>query len=144
MEDFMKKALLNICLAIGMIIGLMGSAHAQLGTQFKAHIPYDFNIGNSKLKAGDYIIKLTNPASSQQSLTISSIAGDFSKIALVIPMDTGSRREVSKLVFNRYGDQYYLAQMKSPSFGADFRKTKNEAMLAKKQKSVTETVALNK
>ncbi len=139
----MKKILMQICLAVVLVTGLIISAQAQMKTQYRAHVPFDFKVGGQAFQAGDYVLGLTSPSTDNRALTIRDMKSGNAKIILIIPKENNERLDVSKLVFNRYHDRYYLSAMVTPTLGAEFRKTKNEVMIAKKQKSKSETVAVN-
>src|SRR5436190_24108489 len=104
MEEIMKKTALYICSVIGLVMVLMVSAQAQ----YKVHIPFDFSVGIADLKAGDYVINLTNQSSSQQAVTIRETKTGAAKIVLVVPKVTDEMADISKLVFHRYENQYFL------------------------------------
>ncbi|MBA3694390.1 MAG: hypothetical protein H0W77_13300 [Acidobacteria bacterium] len=138
----MKKILMQICLAVGLVTGLIISAQAQMRTQYRAHVPFDFKVGGQSFQAGDYVLGLTNPSTDNRALTIRDINSGKAKIILIMPRENNERLNVSKLVFNRYDDRYYLSEMITPTLGAEFRKTKNEVLIAEKQKSKSETMAI--
>jgi len=138
----MKKILMQICLTVGLVMGLIISAQAQMRTEYRAHVPFDFKVGGQTFQAGDYVLGLMN----QTALTIRDMKSGNAKFISIMPRENNERLNVSKLVFNRYGDRYYLSEMITPTLGAEFRRTKNEVMIAEKQKSKSETmsVKLNK
>lgn len=138
----MKKILMQICLTVGLVTGLIISAQAQMKTQYRAHVPFDFKVGGQAFQAGDYVLGLTNPSTDNRALTIRDINSGKAKIILIMPRENNERLNVSKLVFNRYDDRYYLSEMITPTLGAEFRKTKNEVLIAEKQKSKSETMAI--
>lgn len=136
----MKKKVIQICSLVGLLVGLMVSAQAQ--TQYRAHIPFDFNVGNRTLPTGDYVIELTSRSTSQNVLTILETKSGEAKIVQAIPKEANGMSEISKLVFNRYDNEYFLAQMITPTLSAEFRKTKVESRLVKTQKPNRETVTM--
>jgi len=87
------------------------SANAQLINPIRAKIPFDFNVGENKLPAGEY--------------TFSRLSGDYDrKVMSVISADAGAHvfqltfetsvptpKNESTLVFHKYGDQYFLEQI---------------------------------
>lgn len=76
----------------------------------KADIPFDFTVGNQLLPAGEYTI------SSAESGVVEIQSAD--KRLLAETTAFSSRHESdgeSKLVFNRYGDQYFLRRILCPS-----------------------------
>jgi hypothetical protein len=140
MEKNMKKTGLYICSAIGLVMVLMVSAQAQ----YKVHIPFDFSVGKTDLKAGDYVINLTSRSSSQQAVTIRETKNGVTKIVLMVPKVTDEMADISKLIFNRYKNQYFLAAIMTPTIGAEFRKIKQEMMFAKSQKQKQTTLAMTR
>jgi hypothetical protein len=134
----MKKILMQICLTVGLVMGLIISAQAQMRTEYRAHVPFDFKVGGQTFQAGDYVLGLMN----QTALTIRDMKSGNAKFISIMPRENNERLNVSKLVFNRYGDRYYLSEMITPTLGAEFRRTKNEVLIAEKQKSKPEAVAV--
>jgi hypothetical protein len=144
MEAIMKRTALQIWLAIGLTIGLTVSAQAQISTEYRASIPFDFSVGKTTFKAGDYIIGLINPKSNQQTLAIRDAKGRGGKFFMILPKETNAGRKAAKLVFNRYENQCFLSEMTTPTLGAEFLKSKSEVRLAQNQKSNQETIGILK
>ncbi len=94
----MKKILMQICLAVGLVTGLIISAQAQMKTQYRAHVPFDFKVGGQSFQAGDYVLGLTNPSTDNRALTIRDINSGKAKIILIMPRENNERLNVSKLV----------------------------------------------
>lgn len=140
----MKKTALYICLWVGLAICSNVSALAQMDRQYRSHIPFDFSVGKLNLKAGDYIIDLTNPGSGQNVLIIREAKSGAAKIVMVTQKQANQQENVSKLIFNRYGSRYFLAEMITSRFGAKFRNTKDEVEYARSQKPRRETVAMTR
>lgn len=145
MEVVMKKTAMQICSMAGLVIVLaVVSAQAQFGTTYKAHIPFDFTVDKLNMQAGDYVIGSTIPSSRQNVLTIRNAKSGKAIIVLVIPKDTDPRLDVATLVFKHYDNQYFLAEMNTPTLGAKFYKSKAETSLARQQDLKQKTVALMK
>lgn len=86
------------------------TAEAQaLGSQLRARIPFDFNVGQTRFPAGEYRITVLNPNSDRKVLQIRSADGKNSAMIQTNELET-SASEQTKLVFNRYGDRYFFAQ----------------------------------
>jgi hypothetical protein len=106
------KRYFNISLTIIMLAGVLAvSAQAQTSGAQRviAGIPFAFNVGKTTLPAGKYTITVLNPTSDRKALQIRSLNGRASAIVLTT---TSSARasDNAKLVFERYGDQYFFAQ----------------------------------
>ncbi len=140
----MKTRAIKICAVLGLLIGLTTSAQAQMTAQFRAHIPFDFSVGGQSFRAGDYMLNSTSSASGGQILTIRETESGEAKLFLVMPQEVNQRLEVSNLVFRRYGERYYLAEIISPTLNAQFRRTRTERRLARAQRPKRETVAMLK
>lgn len=106
------KKLFYIQLAIVILVSaLASSAHAQSGSSQRiiANIPFDFKVGKTSLPAGLYTITVVNPNSDRRILQIRSANGR-SSVMVVTTSVIGNVAESSKLVFERDGDRYVLAQ----------------------------------
>ncbi len=74
-----------------------------------ADIPFAFNAGSKTLPSGKYTVTLVNPSSDRNVLQIKSSDGRFS--VLLQTTDIIGRVDTNaKLMFRRYGEQYFLAQ----------------------------------
>ena len=140
----MKRTILQIWLAVGLAFGLAAAAQAQVSAEYRAHIPFDFTVGNTEFKAGDYRIGLVNPQTSQQTLMIREANGRGSKIFMVRSKDSNARQTFAKLIFSRYENQYFLSEMNTSTLGAEFMQSKTEKNLARRQKSSQATIAILK
>jgi hypothetical protein len=75
---------------------------------FKGNVPFDFCVGRGVLPAGEYSIGLIGWSS--QSLSLSS---EVRWLEIMTPLTTESRKNIrtAKLIFHRYGSEYFLAEM---------------------------------
>ena len=137
-----KQIIRTISMLIFVVtLGVM-SAHAQANNPLKAHIPFDFAIGNQTFKAGDYTIARVNPQSDQTVLSIKSADGRESRVVSTTPVQ-GAIEDDAKLVFNNYEGRYFLAQvwMAADNTGLKLRASHQERELAKNN-APRETVTL--
>jgi len=82
-----------------------GSAMAQ-GRAVKANVPFDFNVGRTHVPAGTYTISTTG------SSNIVELWNDSRKVNIFQPVYAdGKQASGSKLVFAKYGDQYFLHEI---------------------------------
>ena len=88
---------------------VVGNVSAQDRT-IKANIPFDFTVGNTWMPAGEYRI------SSPFREVVEVRSADLTRTAEIVSseshMELGSG---SKLVFDKYGDQYFLRHVLCPS-----------------------------
>ena len=76
-----------------------------------AHIPFDFTVGNTWMPAGEYTI--TSPTGTVLALK----SGNHTALVVSIQAFEESKSG-SKLVFNRYGNQYFLHEVLCPSLAS--------------------------
>jgi len=88
-----------------------GSALAQ-EPGVRATIPFDFAIGNNVLPAGHYQIV----AQSHNLVQVRNRDYGTTSWIVALPGDSGGRND-GKLVFDKYGDQYFLISASSASAG---------------------------
>jgi hypothetical protein len=80
---------------------------AQEDDRIKANIPFDFVVGNTELKAGDYVIQsLPNKA-----LLFRSEDRKVQQIAFTVAIEPTRAGNHERLLFRHEGDQYFLSQV---------------------------------
>jgi hypothetical protein len=94
------------------IIALAAVAlHAQSATWFQVHIPFAFVAAGQSLNAGDYTIAAdTIPG----LLVLTAARGKESVVVKGLPIAPAATPDRSRLVFNRYGDRYFLSEVWPP------------------------------
>ncbi len=77
--------------------------------RIKATIPFEFSVGSQTLPAGQYIVR---PLNNNGMLMIQS-ADDHHRTALINTSSVQALpgQERARLVFRKYGDQYFLGQV---------------------------------
>jgi hypothetical protein len=73
-------------------------------------VPFDFSVGNATLPAGEYTVGRIF-AEDTTALAIRSIDGQRQIIVLDSVAESEKTPSENKLVFRRYGDQYFLSQI---------------------------------
>jgi hypothetical protein len=86
----------------------IASLQAQTPGRVEVNVPFDFAAGKATLKAGTYSLKKANG----NAIVIRSLDGKASSV-VNSPLVIGSRaaKPGARLVFNKYGDQYFLSQI---------------------------------
>ena len=105
----MKNQILRSVAIFGLFFMLaMTSVNAQAQGRVEVTIPFDFTIGKTEFKAGQYSIKRV----STSTLAIRSSDGKTNRV-VDAPLGIGSRdsKAGERVVFNQYGDQYFLSQV---------------------------------
>jgi hypothetical protein len=105
----MYKHAYRVLIALTLFAVLMVPA-TQAQSIWKAEIPFDFAVGDKWLPAGEYQVK---PAT-EKVILIQSQDARSSALAMTIGGQAGKTGHVGKLVFNRYGEQYFLSKIWAP------------------------------
>lgn len=85
------------------------TAHGQSSRLVKAQVPFEFIVGEKQLPAGQYDVR---PSSDEGSaLIIQNAATQDARIRLTNSIQTNSGNERARLVFHRYDNTYFLAEV---------------------------------
>lgn len=103
----MKAIILRVTTMLALLVALTAvSAQAQTARKTqKFTVPFQFNVGNKVLPAGEYLVSVDN-----QTIRLQKSDGKANVIALSQRTASNSDSEV-KLTFRQYGDQIYLSQV---------------------------------
>jgi hypothetical protein len=69
-------------------------------------IPFAFSVGEKTFAAGEYYVAPTN----EKAIAIRSVADKQSVVALTSSVSEGRNVSSPRLVFHKYGEQYFLTQ----------------------------------
>jgi hypothetical protein len=105
----MRNTILKNLAVAGVVLMLAAaSIQAQTPTKIQVQIPFDFAAGTSQFKAGAYVVKRI----SDRTLALRTVDGK--KTALLnapLSLHETNSNTGERIVFNKYGDQYFLAQV---------------------------------
>jgi hypothetical protein len=85
-------------------------AHAQIIGELEVTVPFQFYAGNAKLPAGKYVLHMLDN-SDLRTMEISTPDGSTSALFEVEDAEANSAPRKSELIFNKYGDRYFLARI---------------------------------
>jgi len=105
----MKYRTLRTFALVGLLFVLAAaSVHAQSWNTITANIPFDFAVGDAKLKAGEYTVDRVD----MQRLVVTSVDGKVRIFALAPrTLEQAGNHAAQRLVFHRYGDIYFLSEV---------------------------------
>ena len=130
----MRKQIFMLAASVVVLVtmAVVTTAQAQTINQFTADIPFDFHVGGERFPAGEYTIRCINPSSDVKALQLRKTDGE-SSVMLHTNSIVGRINRNSRLVFNRYGNQYYFSQawLGSESLGMQAVKSRQEKATAK-------------
>ena len=111
------------------------SANAQSQTRLKANIPFEFVVGNHTMAAGEYTVKAVTEGGG--ALAILGKENGESVVRLTDPIEAMNKRRSARLVFHRYGQSYFLAQVwTGDSIGRTFAKSRQERAMERELASI--------
>ena len=99
------RTLITICLLF-----TAATLFAQTESQrlMKVNVPFTFAVEDHFLPAGEYLVLTVTP---ERSIRIVSADGKHSAIVNTLPNYAKSPSTRSRLVFHKYGNEYFLAQV---------------------------------
>lgn len=104
----MRRQISSLIIAIGFVLALAATTSAvPFAMRIKADVPFDFYVGKKLFPKGEYIIESVNESG---TLVIKSAKKGKARNFTVIRSKMTDKPK-SKLVFHRYGDQYFLARI---------------------------------
>ena len=138
----MKRHIANLLGVFGLL--LMAACASAQSVNVKANVPFDFVVGNATLPAGAYSIQSINDGIGSPALMI---RGTENKVGRLVGSSTAENlepAETSHLLFHRYGDTYFLAQIwvQGEQRGRALGMTHREAELAKNLQSSGDVIVL--
>jgi len=114
MQSLMKFTFVTLTVLFG--TALVTSAHAQSSNRIVVDIPFDFSVGNTLLRAGNYKVEELQSG----ILIFNGNDGQDHQFALTVGEEASNQDTQPKLIFTRYGDGTFLNKV-FLSGGNDYR-----------------------
>ena len=106
----MRNQILKTVGVISVLIVLSAvSTLAQSGSSFMVDVPFDFTVSGKTLSAGQYTV--AREGLSREGLTIRGNDVKDGASALTRAIGTGDIQNLTKVVFKRYRNEYFLYQV---------------------------------
>ena len=124
-KNMIKGATMFLLLVTLSLVTAVVSAQAQGSRSEYADIPFDFKAGDKELPAGRYQV---SQSTSGEAVTVRGVENSISVVKMTNHLVQLDPAKTSKLVFNRYGNQYFLSEVwiAGRSTGQQIRKTNAE------------------
>ena len=134
-----RKAFVILTTLSLLVIPTVTSIYAQSGMYLKVNIPFQFSVREKVLPAGEYIVR----SGAYGVLLIQSADRHESQFFHTLSTKAGTKRDESSLVFNRYGDQYFLSTIwtAGDDKGYQLRKPKAEKKLIREGRLVAKSAS---
>ncbi len=106
----MKRTMMKLTAALALAVTFgIATANAQTNSNLRADVPFNFSVGKTAIPAGDCGVVIASKVA-----RISCADGQAGIVGQEARQDaTGT----AKLVFHKYGDQYFLAEVWTESNG---------------------------
>jgi hypothetical protein len=98
--------MLLVIMTLAMVTAV-ASANGQTLTATKAKVPFEFVVGDKNLPAGSYTIRAITEAG--DALRIRGVDSEASAVRVTMPAK--GKANHAKLVFHRYDQRYFLAEV---------------------------------
>ena len=132
MAKQMIKTLSMLMLLAVVALATAAAVSAQSARRVVATVPFSFTVGDKQMPAGTYSVQPTSTGSG-----IMRIAGTENSKSIVRLTNSAHRRDTGKgkLVFHRYQDQYFLAEIwtAGESEGRQLLKSNREKAMQREQ-----------
>ena len=103
----MKRHALATAALLGLL--LMPALVPAYAQSLKFEVPFDFVAAQGTMPAGEYRVSPNEPA--QGVVRLVNSKGSSAAICFTHAIQSSRPSNTAKLVFNRYGDQYFLSQV---------------------------------
>ena len=136
----MKKELLKgftmLALTVALALATAAASNAQSSNRIVADIPFEFTVGDRSLPSGQYAVRAAN--SQGNALIVESKNAKSSAMRLTDPIRPNKTNEQARLVFHRYGERYFLAEVwsGSDSTGRQLMKSRQERAIERELASI--------
>ena len=105
LQETKKHLVLSVFIALVFALTVYPTkAQAQIIDQLDVNIPFQFHAGSAKLPAGQYIVQIL----ADSDMTIKSANDSTSALLEVRDTQANGTPAKSELIFNKYGDRYFL------------------------------------
>lgn len=136
----MKRASWILAMTVTVISGA-GMAQTAGGSRMVTQVPFEFVVGNKIVPAGEWSVQSASIAG--QELMIRNYNAKIGMYSTISQNEMKERAASSALVFKRYGDQYFLSEIRLKGSTKTYRlpESKAEAEL-RAQKVFSEKILL--
>jgi hypothetical protein len=113
----MKKQVVNVLTKIGLLsVITLGFSFApalgqNLAYKVRANVPFDFTVADKQLPAGRYSIGRVEQGFDSNILSITGLDNSSNIVRSSLPIQGRETTNVGRLVFHRYGNRYFLAEL---------------------------------
>jgi hypothetical protein len=136
MKQQVLKSFSMLMLVVGLALGTaVVSAKGQSSTRVVADVPFEFIVADRTLPSGNYSV--STMFDNGHGLLIRSRDGKASAVRISTPLIGNGKESKARLVFHRYGQTYFLAQVwNGDPNGLELRRCNKERALQRGQSNL--------
>jgi hypothetical protein len=110
-RQVIKRLAMQGLISMFTLFAAVASANAQLSSPIRAKVPFDFNVGQKKLPAGEYTFSRLSGLSDNKIMSVKNADGSTHVFQSTFEALVITPKNHSILVFHKYADQYFLEQI---------------------------------
>jgi hypothetical protein len=130
-RNHMKTKLFAVAVALLLTALATGTCYAQQA-ELSVKIPFAFQAGNHTMPAGEYLVKsVTEGSGTVQRLRL--VDGSAVMNVLTLSVEARNGNASPRLVFHRYGETYFLAQIWTGLQGRQLYRSNREKEIAREE-----------
>lgn len=124
----MKRVAYTMIVMSILVGSMVVAAEAQSAsrTELRAHVPFEFNVGDKTLPAGEYTIHQVNPSSDVVVLQLRNSTTGSNLLVRMNEISTNAQTS-SKLIFTRHGSHYFFSSVTIEGFVNAWQAPKSRA-----------------
>lgn len=137
----MKKEILKgftmVALVVALALATAVASNGQSSNRIVADIPFEFSVGDKAMPSGRYEVRTAN--SQGIVLVIQSKDGKSSAIRLTNSIEPTTNKTRVRMVFHRYGERYFLAEVwsRTGESGRELLKSRQERAVERELASIS-------
>lgn len=106
----MNKRTFLFAMLLAALLPVMSTRSVAQNREMVADIPFNFTVCSQQMPAGKYKVRPVTSATSN-ILLVRSQDGQFAEITCTHDVQSSKRASEGRLIFNRYGNQYFLTEL---------------------------------
>jgi hypothetical protein len=137
-NQILKSLSMSAVMLFAVFAASLVVANGQSSARVSAQIPFDFVIGGKTLSAGRYSV--STDTQDHSALLVRNMESNSAAVRLSNPVQSQRSKNNARLVFHRYGQTYFLAEVwqGGDNAGWALRASKAERKLQQEQPTIAQ------
>lgn len=137
-KEVVKGFTMVVLIVVIALAAAVVSANAQSSTRLVANIPFEFVVGDQALASGEYTLRDTGTQGNALMIRSSGAKSSAMRLTIAIERPRSQGDKHARVVFHRYGQRYFLAEVwsGSDSTGRQLLKSRQERAIERELASI--------